>query len=254
MISISTSQTFRSWVVIFHLRQPMTFLSLNLYNTPGLAPRMNVFFLRARRLSSKLRKQGYLVEHLKSSFRKFNGRYGDLIQQYKVSLSRMLNDILILDQQWLPDQSDIPPISWPWDRLWPSPNYEWFPWSICNRCGMPAGNAYPSGHLVPSPILGLAYAPIVETKFLELAMSLLDFSPRMPLGTFSILPLNCRYCSLCWTFNLFSRFLASFCIILDFRRDYYFAYSTKIQLSIPNFQLNTNSTFYILHAQLKLNF
>ena len=31
------------------------------------------------------------------------------------------------------------------------------------------------------------YAPIVETKFLELAMSLLDFSSRIPLGTFSIL-------------------------------------------------------------------
>ena len=27
----------------------------------------------------------------------------------------------------------------------------------------------------------------LETKFLELAMSLLDFSPRIPLGTFSIL-------------------------------------------------------------------
>ena len=38
-----------------------------------------------------------------------------------------------------------------------------------------------------SPILGLANAPIVETKFLELAMSSLDFSPRIPLGTFSIL-------------------------------------------------------------------
>ena len=66
-------------------------------------------------------------------------------------------------------------------------DYEWFPWIICNGCGMPAGNAYPSGHLVPSPILGLANAPIVVTKFLELAMSLLDFSHRIPLGTFSIL-------------------------------------------------------------------
>ena len=47
-------------------------------------------------------------------------------------------------------------------------DYEWFPRSICNGCGMPAGNAYPSGHLVPSPILGLANAPIVETKFLDL--------------------------------------------------------------------------------------
>ena len=76
-----------------------------------------------------------LVERLKSisSLRKFYGRYGDLIQQYEVSLSRMLNDILTLDQQWLPNQSDFPPISWPWYRLWPSPNYEWFPWSICNR-------------------------------------------------------------------------------------------------------------------------
>ena len=27
------------------------------------------------------------------------------------------------------------------------------------------------------PFLGLAFAPIVETRFLELAMSLLDFSP-----------------------------------------------------------------------------
>ena len=37
------------------------------------------------------------------------------------------------------------------------------------------------------PNLGLTNAPIVETKFLELAMSLLDFSHRISLGTFSIL-------------------------------------------------------------------
>ena len=97
------------------------------------------FILRARRLSSKLLKQGYLVERLNSSFRKFYCQYGDLIQRCEVSLSRMLNDILTLDQQWLPNQSDFPPISWPWYRLWPSPNYEWFPWGICNGCGMPAG-------------------------------------------------------------------------------------------------------------------
>ena len=58
------------------------------------------------------------MERLKSSFRKFYGRYGDVIQQYEVSLSRMLNDILTLDQQWLPNQSDFPPISWPWYRFW----------------------------------------------------------------------------------------------------------------------------------------
>ena len=90
------------------------------------------FILRARRLSSKLLKQGYLVERLKSSFRKFYGRYGDLVEQYGVTLSRMLNNILTLDQQWLPYRSDFP---WPLYRAWPSPNYEWFPWSICNGCG-----------------------------------------------------------------------------------------------------------------------
>ena len=68
---------------------------------------------------------------------------------------------------------------------------ERFQQNICNGCGMPAGDADPSGHLVPSPILGLANAPIVETKFLELAVSLLDFSPRIPLGAFSIM-LSCN--------------------------------------------------------------
>ena len=46
-----------------------------------------------------------------------------------------------------------------------------------------------SGHLVcpPPPIFGLDCAPIDETRFLKLAMSLLGISPRIPLGTFLIL-------------------------------------------------------------------
>ena len=44
-----------------------------------------------------------------------------------------VNDILTLDQlHWIPYQSDFTPIVWPWYRAWPLPNYEWFPWSICN--------------------------------------------------------------------------------------------------------------------------
>ena len=75
-------------------------------------------------------------------------------------MSWITNDILTIDQQWLLNQSDFPSTLWPWYRAWPSPNYEWFPLSICNGCCMPAGNAYPSGHLVPSPFLGHACAPI----------------------------------------------------------------------------------------------
>ena len=52
------------------------------------------FILRAMRLSNKLLGQGYVKERLKSSLRKFYGRYGDLTKQYEVPLSRMLNDIL----------------------------------------------------------------------------------------------------------------------------------------------------------------
>ena len=112
----------------------------------------------------------------------------DLIRQYEVSLPRMLNDILILYQlQWHPPQISFPSMSWHWYRTWPSPNYEWFPWSVCNGCGMPAGHAYPSGHLVPSHILVLVYAPIGETSIPELAVSFLDFSPSIPFDTSSIL-------------------------------------------------------------------
>ena len=52
------------------------------------------FILRATRLSNKLLEHGYVKERLKSSLRKFYGRYGDLIKQYEVSLSQMLNYIL----------------------------------------------------------------------------------------------------------------------------------------------------------------
>ena len=119
------------------------------------------FMLKARRHSSKLLTQEYLLERLKLSFGKFYDRYGNLILQFEVSLPRMLNDILTLDQKWLFNRSDFPQISLRWFRAWSSPNYEWFWWSICNGCGRPAGNAYPTGHLVPSPFLGIACAPMV---------------------------------------------------------------------------------------------
>ena len=51
---------------------------------------------------------------------------------------------------------------------------------------MSAGNGYPSGHWFNPPVLGLAYGPIVKTSFPELAVSFLDLSPWILLGTFSI--------------------------------------------------------------------
>ena len=109
-----------SWVVIFHLRQPMEFLSLNLYDTPGLAPRMNVLYWGPGDFPVSYSNR----DTSRNAWNRHSGSFmvdRDLIQQYEVSLSRMLNDILILDQQWLPNQSDFSPISWPWYRAWPSP-------------------------------------------------------------------------------------------------------------------------------------
>ena len=52
------------------------------------------FIQRAARLSSKLLRQGNVMERLKSSLRQFYGRHGDLIKHYEVSRSQMLHDIL----------------------------------------------------------------------------------------------------------------------------------------------------------------
>ena len=70
------------------------------------------FILRAARLSNKLLEQGYVKERLKSSLRRFYGRYGNLIKQYEVSLSQMLNDILWPDHiQWQPPTNKTVPNS-----------------------------------------------------------------------------------------------------------------------------------------------
>ena len=153
------------------------FLRSNIPSSPGLC----CFYLSAktirpgfaRRLSSKLLKEGYLTEGLKLSFNKFYGRYGDLIQLFDVSLSRMLYAILTLDQlQWLPYLSDFWPIPWPWHQARPSPNYRWFPGSICNGCDMSEAFWTPGS----VPFLGRADALIVETSFPELAVTFPDFS------------------------------------------------------------------------------
>ena len=62
-ISTSISQTFGSWVAILHLRQHIVFyLTHRSYGMPGLAPLMILFILRAAQLSSKLLRQGYVME------------------------------------------------------------------------------------------------------------------------------------------------------------------------------------------------
>ena len=131
-------------------------------------PYRNISILRVVQLSKKLLWQGYVKERLRS-LRKFFGRYGDLIKQYEVPLSRMLYDIL--DDDHIQRHPPLirhyiifysvadPDLIIEFDFL---PYCQRFPYNICNRCGMPIEDAYSAGHLVLS-LLGFAFVLLVET-------------------------------------------------------------------------------------------
>ena len=108
-VTISTfiSQTFRSRVAIFHLRQPMKFLSHSPYGMPGFAPLMNVLFEERHdfHLSSSDRNMAGNVWNRPS------GSFMDLIKYYEVSLSKMLQEIMGHDPiQWHPQMIGFTPI------------------------------------------------------------------------------------------------------------------------------------------------
>jgi hypothetical protein len=70
------------------------------------------FLSQGRLLTDKLMLQGFLHSRLMSAFRKFYGRYNDLIYNYKLSLSHMLSDIFIpIVRPYL--------AHWPWQRITP---------------------------------------------------------------------------------------------------------------------------------------
>ena len=109
------------------------------------------------RLSSRLLVQGCVKERLRSSLMKFYGRYGDLIKQYEIPLSRMLHDILgDYHIQWHPKLirhytnddivTDLDLIT-EFDFL---PNCERLSLGICDGCGMPSEDACSPEHLVLS--------------------------------------------------------------------------------------------------------
>ena len=114
------------------------------------------FIPRVVRLPCKLLGQGYVRESLKSSLRKFYGRYGDLIKN-EVSLSQRLHDILghFLKVTWhswtlimIISQRHPPLIrhftkSWLCYRTWPYYRFDIITkfrevsrrQNICNGCG-----------------------------------------------------------------------------------------------------------------------
>ena len=188
MISISTSQTFRSWVVIFHLRQPMEFLSLNLYDTPGLAPRMHVLYWGS----------GDFPVHVSYSNRDTSRKaWNRHSESFMVDMGILFSNMMYPSHEckmtfWSLTNSDFPTnqtfhqfhdlyTELDLHRLWVVSMEHLI------RVWQASRERLPFQTPDSVPMVGLACAQIVETRFRELAMSLLDFSPRILLGTFSIL-------------------------------------------------------------------
>ena len=72
----------------------MAFLFPSSYDMPELAP-LTCIYSKAMSLFYNLLTR--ICDETELSFGKFNGRYGDLIQQHSAPLSRMLNDNLVQD-------------------------------------------------------------------------------------------------------------------------------------------------------------
>ena len=154
----------------FHITN-ISFLSSNIPSSPHMeffisqliryaraCSSYECFILRAVRLSNKLLRQGYIKERLKSSLRKFYGRYGDLTKQYVVPLSRMWSfwrmTIYTFSDNlhwWDITQIFDPLLIW---TLLPNLTFYLIVWgfhrTFATVCGMPIEDAYSSGHLVLS--------------------------------------------------------------------------------------------------------
>ena len=180
-ISISTSQIFRN---IPTSPAYGVFIS-QLIRYARACSSYGCFILRATRPSNKLLEQGYVKERLKSSLRKFYGRYGDLIRQYEVSLSQMLNDILWPDHIQTPYWSDFVPNSTFYRIL--SGFHRTFATGVACRQGTltpPDTWSRPFGTCICSTCL--------DQSFSELVVILPDYALRISLATFPILLLTDR--------------------------------------------------------------
>ena len=151
--------TSRSWLVIFHFD-----LSTNQYAQASSPYQFHVL-LGASQLSSKLIKQGYLVESLKLSFNKFYRRYEDFINQSEVSLKNV---------KWHSDSRTLTATSQP---IW-----SWFVINFMTLIMSVSTKAWPH-----------------RISFIKhLKWVWYDSKERLPFRTHGFVRLKTRICSSCW--------------------------------------------------------
>ena len=146
------------------------------------------FILKATRLSNKLLEQGYVKERLKSSLRKFYGRYGDLIKQYEVSL--------LTNVKWHS-------VTWPYTLTTPYwsdlvPNSTFYRILSCFHRTFATDVACRQGTLTPPDTWSHLFGTCIcstcwDQSFSELVVILPDYALRISLGTFSILLIRIKW-------------------------------------------------------------
>jgi hypothetical protein len=117
MISISPSPHFLNYVAIFHLHLQMVFISRIWFGIQELFDVRTVFVYPRQSTDEQVNVKGASIVSSQAAFRKFYGRYHDLVWQYKLPLCQMLSVILILKPfltywSWLRFAS----FSWPENR------------------------------------------------------------------------------------------------------------------------------------------
>ena len=88
----STLLTFPSCQAIFHQHQPMVSMHLSSFAVPVVCSNHSDFLIRHRVLVKRLLSQGYKVNRLSNTFKKFYGRHTDLVGQYKKNVCQMFAD------------------------------------------------------------------------------------------------------------------------------------------------------------------
>ena len=77
---------------IFHQHQPMVSMHLSSFAMPVVAQVSLIFLIHHRALVKRLLSQGYKVNCLSNTFKKFYGRHTDLVGQYKKNVCQMFAD------------------------------------------------------------------------------------------------------------------------------------------------------------------
>ena len=181
MISIFTSQIFRSWVAIFQPRPPMASLFRSLYGMPGLAPRMDVLSWGRRDFQIASRtgiRQGTLEIVIEEVLWSIRGSY------------QTIWSFPLTNVKWHS-------VTWPYTMTTPYWS-DFVPNSTFNRNlsgfhrTFATGVACRQGTLTPPDTWSRPFGTCIcstcwDQSFSELVVILPDYALRISLGTFSIL-------------------------------------------------------------------